>query len=103
MSPGAEFLSIFLSLGRNFAKVFCPGAGNLTTLKNSPEVSPGGCWCLELTDALSRKSEACWIENEMGSDEILITFMWVNIECNAMRILGIFNSYEKYLEEKLKF
>ena len=60
----------------------------MTTLKTSPEVSPGGCWCLELTDALSGKSEACWIENEMGSDEILITFMWVNTECNAMRILG---------------
>ena len=24
----------------------------MTTLKNSPGVSPGGCWCLELTDAL---------------------------------------------------
>ena len=44
---------LFLPRGGNFAKIFCPGAGNLTTLKNSPGVSPGrgGCWCLELTDA----------------------------------------------------
>ena len=49
--------------GRGFCLFFCPeaiisqkfsarGAGNLTTLKNSPGVSPEGCWCLELTDAL---------------------------------------------------
>ena len=32
----------FLPRGRNFAKIFFPGAGNLTTLKNSPGISPGG-------------------------------------------------------------
>ena len=42
MSPGAGFLSIFLPQGRNFAKIFCPGAANLATLKNSPGVSQGG-------------------------------------------------------------
>ena len=42
LSPEARFLSIFLPRGRNFANVFCPGAGNLTTLKSSPGVSPGG-------------------------------------------------------------
>ena len=54
MSPGAGFLSIFLPQCRNFAKIFCPGAGNLTTLKKFPKGQPGegGCWCLELTDAL---------------------------------------------------
>ena len=45
-------LSIFLPRGRSFAKIFCPGAGNLTTLNKFPGGQPG-CWCLELTDALS--------------------------------------------------
>ena len=48
---GRGFCLFFLPRGRDFAKIFCPGAGNLTALKNSPGVSPGGCWCLELTDA----------------------------------------------------
>ena len=47
----------FLPRDRNFAKIFCPGAGNLTTLKNSRGSAggggEGGCWCLELTDALT--------------------------------------------------
>ena len=36
------FCLFFLPQGRNFAKIFCPGAGNLTSLKNSLGVSPGG-------------------------------------------------------------
>ena len=52
-SQGRGFCLLFLPRGRNFAKIFCPGTGNLATLKNSPGVSRGGgCWCLELTDAL---------------------------------------------------
>ena len=39
----------------------------------------------------------------MGSYEMPISCKWVNIKCNAMHILGIFNSYEKDLEEKLNF
>ena len=49
------------------------------------------------------KSEAYWIGNKMGSYEMPINCKWVNIKCNAMRTLGIFNSYEKDLEEKLNF
>ena len=49
------------------------------------------------------KSEACWIGNKMGSYEMPISCKQVNIKCNAMRTLGIFNSYEKDLEEKLNF
>ena len=45
-------LFLILPWGRNFAKIFCLGAGNLPTLKNSLGVRQGGCWCLELTDAL---------------------------------------------------
>ena len=48
-------------------------------------------------------SEACWIGNRMGSYETPINCKWVNIKCNAMRTLGIFNSYEKDLKEKLNF
>ena len=32
--------------------MFCPGAGNLTTLTKFLEGQPGGCCCLELTVAL---------------------------------------------------
>ena len=50
---GRGFCLFCLPRGRNFAKIFCPGAGNLTTLKEFPGGQPGGgCWCLELTDAL---------------------------------------------------
>ena len=49
---GWGFCLFFLPWGRNFAKIFCLGAGNLTTLKKFPRSQPrGGCWCLELTDA----------------------------------------------------
>ena len=49
---GWGFCLLFLPRGRNFAKILCPGAGNLTTLKKFPGGQPrGGCWCLELTDA----------------------------------------------------
>ena len=48
---GGVFVYFFLPRGRNFAKIFCSGAGNLTTLKKFPGGQPGGCWCLELTDA----------------------------------------------------
>ena len=54
---GRGFCLLFLPKGHNFTKIFCPGAGNLATLKNSLGVSPGGCWCLELTDALFGKGE----------------------------------------------
>ena len=56
LSPGAGFLSIFLPRGRNFAKVFCPGTGNLTTLKNSPGEGMlvlGIDWCI--TGRVQRK------------------------------------------------
>ena len=39
---GRGFCLFFVPRGRNFVKIFCPGAGNLTALKNSPGVSPGG-------------------------------------------------------------
>ena len=41
------------------------------------------------------KSEACWI----GA----INCKWININCNTIRSLGIFNSYDTDLEEKLNF
>ena len=34
----------------------------------------------------------------MGSYEMPTNCKWVNIKCNAMPTLGIFNSYEKDLE-----
>ena len=49
------------------------------------------------------KSEACWIGAKRGSNETLINCKWININCNAIRSLGIFNSYDTDLEEKLNF
>ena len=49
------------------------------------------------------KSQACWIGNRMGSDERPINYIWVNIKCSATRTLGILNSYNKDLEQKLNF
>ena len=59
--------------GRNFAKLFCPGAGNLTTLKNSRGSARGGCWCLELTDALCNDGSNKSIEDEV---HFLFTCNW---------------------------
>ena len=39
---GRGFCLFCLPRGRNFAKIFCPGAGNLTTLKEFPGGQPGG-------------------------------------------------------------
>ena len=47
------------------------------------------------------KSEVCWIGNRTGSDERPINCKWVNIKCSAIRTLGIFNSCDKDLEQKL--
>ena len=50
---GRGFCLFCLLQGRNFAKIFCPGTGNLTTLKNFPGVSLGGGvlgsdWCINV-------------------------------------------------------
>ena len=39
----------------------------------------------------------------MGSDESPINCRWVDIKCSVIRTLGIFNSYDKDLEQKLNF
>ena len=39
---GRGFCLIFLLRGRNLAKIFCPGTGNLTTLKKFPGGQPWG-------------------------------------------------------------
>ena len=49
------------------------------------------------------KSEACWIGTKKGSNETPVNYTWVNINCDAIRTLGIFNSYDTDLEDKLNF
>ena len=64
------------------------------------------CSTFQLCSSLKlnlEKSEACWIGNKMGSYEMPINCKWVNIKRNTMRTLRAFNSYEKYLEQKLNF
>ena len=48
------------------------------------------------------KSETCWIGAKKGSNETPINCKWININCNAIRFLGIFNSYDTD-REKLNF
>ena len=49
------------------------------------------------------KSETCWIGSRKGSPETPINCKWVNIQNEAIRTLGIFNSYDNDLVEKLNF
>ena len=49
LSPGAGILSIFVAPGRDFTKIFCPGAGNLTTWRKFPRggmLVLGIDWCI---------------------------------------------------------
>ena len=62
------------------------------------------CATFQLYSSLNlEKSEACWIGNRMGSDEMPINCTWVDIKYIVIRTLGIFNSYDKDLEQKLNF
>ena len=49
------------------------------------------------------KSEACWIGTKRGAKETPINCRWVNLNCSVIRTLGIFNSYDMDLMEKLNF
>ena len=49
------------------------------------------------------KSEACWIDTKREAKEAPINCQWVNINCCVIRTLGIFNSYDTDLMEKLNF
>ena len=49
------------------------------------------------------KSEACWIGTKRGAKETPINCRWVNLNCSVIRTLGIFNSYDTDLMEKLNF
>ena len=49
------------------------------------------------------KSEAFWIGAKRGSNETPTNCKWININCNAIHSLGIFNSYDTDLEDKLNF
>ena len=39
---GGDFVFFILPRGRDLAKIFCPGAENLTTLRKFPGGQPGG-------------------------------------------------------------
>ena len=76
---GWGFVYFFLPWGCNFTKIFCPGAGILTTLKKFPEDQPGGgvCWCLELTDALAKYDLTAQISKHIAEPTNLTTkYVW---------------------------
>ena len=49
------------------------------------------------------KSEACWIDTKREAKEGPINCQWVNTNCSVIHTLGIFNSYDTDLMEKLNF
>ena len=49
------------------------------------------------------KCEACWIGTEKDNPAKLINCKWVNIASEAICTLGIYNSYDTDLVEKLNF
>ena len=49
------------------------------------------------------KSEACWIGAARASIHMPISCKWVNLNSDAIHSLGIFNSYDTDLAEKLNF
>ena len=49
------------------------------------------------------KSEACWIGRARGSNNTPISYKWVDLNNQAIRTLGIFNSYDQDLVQKLNF
>ena len=55
---GRGFYLFFLPRGRNFEKNFLPGGREFGYLTKIPGGQPGGgCWCLELTDALRKERD----------------------------------------------
>ena len=49
------------------------------------------------------KSKACWIGSARGSNNTPISCKWVDLNNQAIRTLGIFNSYDQDLVQKLNF
>ena len=49
------------------------------------------------------KSEACWIGRARGSTDTRISCKWVDLSDQAIRTLGIFNSYDHDHLQKLNF
>ena len=64
------------------------------------------CATFQLYSALKlnlEKSKAYWIGIKKESNETPVNCKWVDINCNAICMLGIFNSYDNDLEDKLNF
>ena len=49
------------------------------------------------------KSEACWIGVKQGCSEKPVDCKWIDIKTGAIRALGVFNSHDTDLVEKLNF
>ena len=49
------------------------------------------------------KSQACWIERARGLTDTPISCKWVDLNIQEVRTLGIYNSYDHYLVQKLNF
>ena len=56
-----------------------------------------------LNSTLRSLREACWIGAERESKETPINCKWIYLNCNAIRTLGIFNSYDIDLVKKVNF
>ena len=85
---------------------YADDADFLTSGVSSLETIFQTCPTFQLYSSLKlnlEKSEACWIGNRMSPDERPINCRLADIKCSAIRTLGIFNNYDKDLEQKLNF
>ena len=84
-ADGADFLaSDAMSLG--LIRQTCANSQTFSSLKLNVE-----------------KCEACWIGAEKDNPAKPINSKWVNIASEAIRTLGIYNTYDRDLVEKLNF
>ena len=58
-----------------FEEKFCPGKGLLTTSIKFPGGMPGGCWHLELTDALIGNEVVSCLYSFHGYDGYYVIFL----------------------------
>ena len=97
-----------IRIGDNEIKLsaYADDADFLTSDFSSLETIFQTCATFQLYSSLKlnlEKFETRWIGDRMGSDERPINCRWVDIKCSAIRTPGIFNSYDKDLEQKLNF
>ena len=101
-----EIIGITISDHEIKLSAFADDANFLVSYIKSLELVFNACSGFQTFSSLKldlEKSEACWIGAARASTHMPISCKWVNLNSDAIRSLGIFNSYDTYLAEKLNF